>query len=100
MTGRVTTSFVRTWLPAIVVVGGLLLIIIQGDEVALEGGMGIIGAGLAIWLFNVLMRMGTSNEGDRTEEEDARTFFDRHGVWPDEASDELRAREGLPPRER
>jgi len=100
MTNRATVAFVRTWLPAIVVVGGILLIVIQGDEVALEGGMGIIGAGLAIWLFNILMRMGTSNEGDRAQEEDARAFYDRHGVWPDEAPDELRAREGLPPQER
>lgn len=100
MISRATVSFVRTWLPALVVGGGLLLIVIQGDEVALEGGMGIIGAGLSIWLFNVLMRMGTSNEGDRADEEDARAFYDRHGIWPDEAPDDLREREGLAPRER
>jgi len=100
MTGRVFIAFVRTWLPAIVVAGGIALIAVQGDEVALEGGAGIIGAGLSIWLFNVLMRFGVSNEGDRTEEEDARTFFDRTGVWPDEASDELQRREGFRPRER
>lgn len=93
MTGRVIVSFVRTWLPAIVVLGGVALICIERTETALEGGAGIIGAGLSIWLFNVLLRVGYTGEKDRHEEQDAREFFDRTGVWPDEASDELRRRE-------
>ncbi len=98
MTGRVFVSFIRTWLPAIVVLGGVVLIVVRGDDIGLEGGAGIIGAGLSIWLLNVLMRVGLTNEGDRKEEEDARTFFDRTGEWPDEASDEVRARDGRRPR--
>ncbi len=97
MTGRVFVSFIRTWLPAIVVLGGIVLIVVRGDDIGLEGGAGIIGAGLSIWLLNVLMRVGLSNEGDRKEEEDARAFFDRTGVWPDEASDETRVRDGRDP---
>ncbi|MTD45802.1 hypothetical protein GKE82_16265 [Conexibacter sp. W3-3-2] len=93
ITARVVISFVRTWLPAIVVVGGLAVIVIGRDEIALEGGAGIIGAGLSIWLFNVLLRMSYSGERDRHDEADARAFFDRHGVWPDEASDELLRRD-------
>ncbi|WP_372790709.1 hypothetical protein [Paraconexibacter sp.] len=93
MTGRVLVSFIRTWLPAIVVAGGVVLILVRRDDIGLEGGAGIIGAGLSIWLLNVLMRVGFTNEGDRAEEEQARAFFDRHGVWPDEASDDLRARD-------
>ena len=91
--GRFITSFVRTWLPAIVVVGGVAVICIGRSETALEGGAGIIGAGLSIWLFNVLLRVGYTGEVDRHHEQDAREFFDRTGVWPDEASDELRRRE-------
>lgn len=93
MDRRVVVSFVRTWLPLIVVAGGIAVIAIRRDEVALEGGAGIIGAGLAIWLFNWLMRVGNAGESDRYEEQDARAFFDRHGVWPDEASEELLARD-------
>lgn len=93
MDRRVVVSFVRTWLPVIVVLGGIAVIAIRRDEVALEGGAGIIGAGLAIWLFNWLMRVGNAGESDRHQEQDARAFFDRHGVWPDEASEELLARD-------
>ncbi len=84
MTRRPIISFVRTWLPALVVLGGVLLIVIERTEVALEGGAGIIGAGLSIWLFNILMRVGNAGEKDRREEEDAREHFDRTGFWPDE----------------
>lgn len=86
MSRRVVIRFVRTWLPAIVVLGGILVIAIGRDEIALEGGAGIIGAGLSIWLFNWLFRVGTSNERDREAEEEARAFYDRHGVWPDEVT--------------
>jgi hypothetical protein len=85
MTRRPVISFVRTWLPALVVLGGVLLIVIERTEVALEGGAGIIGAGLSIWLFNVLLRVGNDGEKDRREEEDAREHFDRTGHWPDES---------------
>ncbi|HEX6388187.1 MAG TPA: hypothetical protein VFZ89_02030 [Solirubrobacteraceae bacterium] len=78
-------QFTRIWLPAIVVTGGLVVMFAGGDDVALEGGAGIVGAGLAIWLLNVLHRMGVSGEHVRDEEEDARAFFDRWGHWPDEA---------------
>lgn len=88
MTSRAVISFVRSWLPALVVVAGVAVICIGRDEIALEGGAGIIGAGLSIWLFNVLLRVGYTGERDRDEERDARAFFDRNGVWPDEATDE------------
>ena len=81
----VLLQFTRIWLPAIVVTGGVIVMIAGGgDDVALEGGGAIVGAGLAIWLLNVLHRMGVSGEHVRDEEEDARAFFDRWGHWPDE----------------
>lgn len=93
MTRPLVVSFVRTWLPAIVVIGGILVIAIGRDEIALEGGAGIIGAGLAIWLFNWLFRVANAGERDRRAEEDARAFYDRHGVWPDEAPEDLLRRD-------
>lgn len=78
-------QFTRIWLPAIVVTAGVVVMVAGGgDDVALEGGAGIVGAGLAIWLLNVLYRMGASGEHVRDEEEEARVFFDRWGHWPDE----------------
>jgi len=76
--------FVRAWLPALVVLGGVLVMAIGGNDDALTGGAGIVGAGLAIFLLNLLIRIGSSGERDRDEEDAARTFFDRHGRWPDE----------------
>lgn len=98
MTSRVVIAFVRTWLPAIVVVGGVALICIERTETALEGGAGIIGAGLSIWLFNVLLRIGYTGEKDRVQEEDARAFFDRTGRWPDEVAQDARDPDPRAPR--
>ncbi len=77
--------FVRIWLPAVVTLAGVAVMIVGGfDEIALEGGAGIIGAGLSIWLMNVLFRVGLDNDRDRDEEDAARDFLDAHGHWPDE----------------
>jgi len=78
-------SFVRIWLPAIVVLAGIAVMIIGGfDDIALEGGAGIVGAGLAIWLMNVLFRFGLHDDKERDAEDAARKFLDVHGHWPDE----------------
>lgn len=78
-------AFVRIWLPAVVTLAGIAVMVIGGfDEIALEGGAGIIGAGLAIWGMNLLFRVGLDNDRDRDEEDAARNFLDAHGHWPDE----------------
>jgi hypothetical protein len=53
-------------------------------DVRWEGGLGIVGAGLAIWMINVLFRIGVSGDRERDAEEEARAHFDRYGRWPDE----------------
>lgn len=77
-------KFVRYWLPGIVVVGGLVVIAVGGDDIALEGGAAIIGAGLSVALLNFLYRIGVKGDRERDAEAQAREFFDRHGHWPDE----------------
>jgi hypothetical protein len=77
-------SLVRYWLPGIVIFGGVLVMIIGRGDNALIGGAGIIGAGLSIWLLNLLYRMGAIGDRERDQEEAARAFFDAHGYWPDE----------------
>ena len=85
-TASVFLGFIRIWLPAIVTLAGAIVMIAGGgDDISLEGGAGIIGAGLAIWLMNVLFRVGLDNDQDRDREDAARDFFDSHGHWPDEA---------------
>ena len=72
---------VRYVLPAVVVLGGLVVMSF-GDENHLEGGAGIVSAGLAIFFVNWLFRTGTSGDREREAEEAARDYFERHGRWP------------------
>jgi hypothetical protein len=81
--------FVRYVLPALIVVGGLVPLLVSDSQSALHGSMGIIGAGIAVWLLSYFYRVGASGDRDRDAEEEAREYFDRHGRWPDED-------EGLP----
>ncbi len=73
---------VRYVLPAVVVLGGLVVMSF-GDENHLEGGAGIVSAGLAIFFVNWLFRAGVSGDREREAEEAARDYFERHGRWPD-----------------
>jgi hypothetical protein len=82
------TSFVRIWLPVAVVAAGLVAIALNPTVDGLEGAAHIIGAGLAIWLLNLLVRIGISGERDRDAEDATRVFFDEHGYWPDEAPEQ------------
>jgi len=72
---------VRYGLPAVVVIGGLVVMSF-GDENHLEGGAGIVSAGLAIFFVNWLFRTGVSGDREREAEEAARDYFERHGRWP------------------
>ena len=54
-----------------------------GSEADVEGGAGIVTAGLAIVLASALFRTGTAGERQRDAEDAAREYFDRHGRWPD-----------------
>lgn len=77
--------YVRTWLPAVICLAGVLLILVTGfDENALDGGAALIGAGLSVWLLNWLYRVGVTGDRERREEDEARAYFDRTGRWPDE----------------
>jgi len=73
---------VRYILPAVVVVAGLAFMAL-GSETDLEGGAGVVSAGLAIYFINWLFRAGASGERERDAEDAARDYFDLHGRWPD-----------------
>ena len=78
------TLFVRWILPALICLGALIAIIAAPDEA--EAGAMIIGAGLSVWLLNLLYRVGVTGDRDRQDEDRAREYFDRHGRWPDDPS--------------
>jgi hypothetical protein len=73
---------IRYALPSAVVLGGLVVMALGGEN-QLEGGAGIVSAGLAIFFLNWLFRTGVTGERERDAEEAARDYFDRHGRWPD-----------------
>lgn len=78
-------TFVRTWLPVLIVASGVIVMAARGfDDIGLEGGAGLIGAGLAVALLNWLHRIGVAGERDRYDEDDARAYFDKFGRWPDD----------------
>jgi hypothetical protein len=72
----------RYVLPAAVVLAGLIVMAL-GSESELEGGAGIVSAGIAIFFINWLFRAGADGERERDREDAAREYFDRHGRWPD-----------------
>ena len=76
---------VRLWLPIAIVAAGVLLVIVTGgSELGFEGGAMLVAAGLSVWLFNLLYRVGVQGDRERDEEDRARAYFDEHGHWPDE----------------
>ncbi len=81
-----TIFFFRYGLAAIFIVTGFVLLFVAPDSARYEGFSMCIGSGLSILLLNVLHRMGTDGDSDRTDEEAARDFYGQHGHWPDEPS--------------
>jgi hypothetical protein len=77
------TLFVRWILPVLICIGGIVAIIVSPDNA--EAGAMIIGAGLSVWLLNLLYRVGVTGDRDRQAEDRAREYFDRHGHWPDDS---------------
>lgn len=76
-------TVVRYVVPALVVLAGIIVMSL-GSEAELEGGAGIVGAGLAIYAMNWLYRASVSGDRERDAEEAAREYLDRYGHWPDE----------------
>ena len=74
----------RYVLPVAIVLGGAIVMAF-GSDVDLEGGAGIVSAGLAVFGMNWLYRASIEGDREREEEEAARTYLDVHGHWPDEA---------------
>ena len=89
---RRTLFVVRYVLPGALCLAGLILIVVNPHGPTLHGGLGILGAGLAAFLFAFLARISMSGDVWRDREEEARRFFDEHGHWPDEDPSKVRGR--------
>jgi hypothetical protein len=76
---------VRYILPTAVILAGLATFALNPTVEGAEGPAAFIGAGLSVWLLNVLHRFGVDGDADRDAEDAARAYFDVHGRWPDEA---------------
>lgn len=74
----------RYLLPATAAVAGVIVMLL-GSESDVEGGAGIVSAGLAIYVTNWLYRASVEGDRVREQEEAARVYLQTHGHWPDEA---------------
>jgi hypothetical protein len=75
----------RYVMPTAIVIGGGIVMAL-GSETDLEGGAGIVSAGLATYLMNWLYRASIDGDRARQREEEARAYLDVHGHWPDETA--------------
>jgi hypothetical protein len=73
---------VRYGLGAVMILGGVIMLIVSPASLGVDGFAMAVGGGLSVVLLNFLFRLSVSSEADRVEEEQARTYFDEHGEWP------------------
>lgn len=75
---------VRYGLGAAMIIGGIVMIILNPSGLGVDGFPMAVGGGLSVLMINFLFRLGASGDLERQHEEEARDYFDEHGVWPDE----------------
>jgi hypothetical protein len=75
---------VRYGLGAVMILGGIVMLIVSPASLGVEGFAMAVGGGLSVLLLNLLFRLSVSSEDDRAQEERARAFFDEHGEWPED----------------
>ena len=74
----------RYTLPGVLILLGILALPVDPSGEGVELFSMLVGAGLAVLMFNVLFRWGASGDDERGREAEAREFYARHGHWPDE----------------
>jgi hypothetical protein len=73
---------IRYAIPAVIVLAGMVIMALGGES-NIEGGAGVVSAGLAVWFLNWLFRTGAAGDREREAEDAARVYYDVHGRWPD-----------------
>lgn len=80
-------AFVRYGIPLLLALTGIVVLFAADANVAPEAWAGFTGAGIAVFLLNVLFRIGVEGDFERDREDEARAYFDRHGRWPGDGED-------------
>ena len=75
---------VRYGIGGALVLAGLIVLAVNPGGFGIDGFAMAVGSGLSVLLVNFLFRLGVSGDREREREEEARRYFDQHGVWPDE----------------
>lgn len=75
---------VRYGLGVALVIAGIVLVAVNPSGFGVDGFAMAVGGGLSVLLINFLFRLGVSGDLEREREEEARRYFDEHGVWPEE----------------
>jgi hypothetical protein len=75
---------VRYVLPGALCLAGVVVLAVNPGGFGVEGFGLFVGAGLSILLLNVLFRISVSGDVERSHEQEARDYYERHGRWPDE----------------
>jgi hypothetical protein len=78
---EVAVIAVRYGIPAALILAGQVILIATGDPVSWAG---FTGAGVAVLLIGILVRIGVEGVRERDREEAAREYFSKHGRWPGE----------------
>jgi hypothetical protein len=80
----VGVAAIRYGLGALMVIGGIVVLIVNPGGFGADGFAMAVGGGLSVLMINFLFRLGVSGDREREAEEQARRYFDKHGRWPDE----------------
>lgn len=75
---------VRYGIGGVMVLAGLVVLVIVPGDMGVHGFASSIGAGLSVLMLNLLYRLSVSGDREREQEEEARRYLDKHGVWPDD----------------
>ena len=75
---------VRYGLGAVMILGGVAMLILSPANLGVDGFAMAAGGGLSVVLISFMFRLSESSEADRADEERARAYFDEHGEWPED----------------
>ncbi len=75
---------VRYGIGAVMVLAGIVMLVANPGGFGVDGFAMAVGGGLAVLMINFLFRLGVSGDLERQREEEARAYFDEHGVWPED----------------
>jgi hypothetical protein len=81
---------VRYGIGGVMVLGGIVTLIISPAGRGVDGFAMAAGGGTVGPAARLQYRLSVSSELDREREEQARTYFDEHGDWPEGALNRIR----------